>query len=280
MTSTSHRWQWSGHLVTALLIIAVVVTAWRVITLYYERSRRQDLPQKHLSLGDPLTLPEVKWASAPRHVVLAIRVSCPACNSSVQFYRELAKRLGSRTDTKIIVVSPNPPDVIQGWLSANSIPVFKVVSSTNLVTLGIGVTPTLVMVDGNGTVTDIMVTKLSADEEGRVLARLGGAETAPLNNTKYAVLIDEAGLNELREHSTVVLIDARDRGSYARAHRVGAINIPRDELQDRAPVELSLHLPIVVDCVGERYVRCEMAGESLFESGADQVYILMPKLPD
>jgi rhodanese-related sulfurtransferase len=198
----------------------------------------------------------------------------------VPFYRELAKHLGSRTDNNIIVVSPNPRDVIQGWLTANSIRVAKVVPSTNLLTLGISVTPSLLMVDRNGTVTDIMVTKLSAEEERRVLARLDGSETAPLNNSKYATLIDDVGLNELREHSSVVLIDVRDRSSYARAHRAGAINIPHDELEDRAPVELSLHLPIVIDCAGERYVRCEIAGETLVESGADQVYILMPRRPD
>jgi phage shock protein E len=73
-------------------------------------------------------------------------------------------------------------------------------------------------------------------------------------------------LARIEEGTQPVILDVRTREEYAEGHIVGAINIPYDEVADRASeLELSLEDELVVYCRSGR--RAAAAEATLFELG-------------
>ncbi len=81
--------------------------------------------------------------------------------------------------------------------------------------------------------------------------------------------IDEAEFKALLETGDVVVVDPRERELYARGHREGAINVPVEELDSRAAVELSAARVVVVDCYRSSGSMCDVAGRILRLVGSD-----------
>ena len=75
--------------------------------------------------------------------------------------------------------------------------------------------------------------------------------------------IDETEFKALLETGDVVVIDPRERELYARGHREGTVNIPVEELESRATVELSAARVVIVDCYRSSGSMCDVAGRIL-----------------
>ena len=87
--------------------------------------------------------------------------------------------------------------------------------------------------------------------------------------------IDEDQLDLMRGKGQLTVLDIRDRSAYQKGHRDGAVNIPIDEVPQRASVELPLHLPIVVDCHPEQPpIRCSAAVHMLSFLGFDKISVV------
>ena len=89
--------------------------------------------------------------------------------------------------------------------------------------------------------------------------------------------IDEADLESLLETGGAVVVDFRDRETYARGHRDGAVNLPLPELQTRA-MELPSAQVVIVDCYsGSRgwRGRCDLAGQTLRDVGVSDVAVFL-----
>lgn len=88
--------------------------------------------------------------------------------------------------------------------------------------------------------------------------------------------IDETHLDVMRRTGKPSILDVRDRAAYQKEHRNGAVNIPVDELLQRALIELPLLAPVVVDCSPEQPPsQCRMAGRMLMFEGFDKVSVLI-----
>ena len=72
----------------------------------------------------------------------------------------------------------------------------------------------------------------------------------------------------------VQLVDVRVRGEFKLDPTPQAVNIPLDELQVRAPVELSLDKLVAIDCSRLFQARCKTAANYLKGEGFDQVAIV------
>lgn len=68
------------------------------------------------------------------------------------------------------------------------------------------------------------------------------------------------------------LIDVLSRRHFDRAHLPGAVNIPRAELHQRAPREITLDEPVVVYCADRLCRESCYAAVILAELGHRQVY--------
>jgi TonB family protein len=111
----------------------------------------------------------------------------------------------------------------------------------------------------------------------------GQARSAP--PARPAVVVDhgvdasiEIGDAELRQLQRPLVLDLRERGEFARAHRDDAVNIPRDELVARAGIELDRARPIVIDCSRMETRDCHSAARTLRANslGFARVFVYLP----
>jgi len=68
-----------------------------------------------------------------------------------------------------------------------------------------------------------------------------------------------------------VIIDVRERGSYAKEHIKGAINIPASEIEKRVG-EIPVDRPVIVYCTNYSCTASLVAARKLTELGRENVY--------
>ena len=110
----------------------------------------------------------VDWAKNHRTLVLAISTTCHFCQDSVPFYQKLG---AAEKDVKMVAVLPQPVAEAQKYLSGAGVHVDEV-RQVPLNTLGVRGTPTLLLINNVGIVTDVWVGKLQPDQETQVLTAL------------------------------------------------------------------------------------------------------------
>jgi rhodanese-related sulfurtransferase len=224
--------------------------------------------------GDIFRLPGVEW-SAPRTVVLVVSSTCPACNANLPFYRQLAA--SKIPQVEIVALSQESPAAMGAWLSQNQVNVTTIHTVANASSLGLSLTPTILILDAGGRVTDLMIRKLDESDQTRVLERIRNRELVALDTSYRVREISVNDLEAMRSHRSIHILDVRPREQFANGHRGEAKNIPYPELSARAPVELELHVPVVVDCVkpSERLATmCRGAAWTLIDLHFDDVSIV------
>ena len=107
----------------------------------------------------------VDWAKNHRTLVLAISTTCHFCKDSVPFYRKLG---AAEKGVKTVAVLPQSIIESQQYLSDAGVHVDEV-KQVSLNALGVRATPTLLLVDDSGAVTDVWIGKLQPDLENQVL---------------------------------------------------------------------------------------------------------------
>ena len=121
-------------------------------------------------LHSQIVLPNVNWTDRPKTLVLALQASCGYCNRSAPFYQRLLASIGDK-NTRVIAVLP-------GELSQNRVHLDNLglknleLRSASLESLQVEGTPTLLLVNDKGEVTDFWVGKLSPDKESEVISKL------------------------------------------------------------------------------------------------------------
>lgn len=157
----------------ATIIVAVLLSA-VLIKLYM-------LPSRAASKAPVVSVPEVRrgknldghlldvdWKKNHRTLVLAISTTCHYCNESVPFFRTLGP---AGKDVRMVAVLPQPVNEARQYLSNAEVHVDDV-RQVPLTTLGVRGTPTLLLVNDSGVVTDVWVGKLEPDQQTQVLAAL------------------------------------------------------------------------------------------------------------
>jgi hypothetical protein len=115
------------------------------------------------------------WSVHPRTVVVGLRSTCPHCEKSLAFYRQMfsvARRSGS--EAAIVVVSPEDPEIVRGFLSRSGLSADKIYKS-ELTKLGILYTPTVLVINSRGTIESEFVGELPEVSAQRLLASISKA---------------------------------------------------------------------------------------------------------
>jgi rhodanese-related sulfurtransferase len=131
----------------------------------------------------------------------------------------------------------------------------------------------MIMLDASGRVTDVMIRRLSEDDQATVLERLRNPHAQPLDNSKMMKEISAAQLNAAQQK--LQFLDVRPSELFRAGHRSGARNIPLNELGARCRFELDAATPIVVDCLPLSGVQCRGAAWTLVDMGFSGVSILI-----
>jgi hypothetical protein len=194
---------------------------------------------------------------------LALSAYCQYCRTSAGFYRALSTAAKQRR-LRVLAVLREPPGVFKPFIPALGIAQAAEIQQANFDALGIAATPTLLIVDGSGTVQNAWTGKLSGAAEQEVFHRLGISDPPPHEDVVVPDSDPTLSAGDLalllRRSESIVLVDIRERAAFAAGHISGALNIPYDEIVPRAPHELSKSERIIVHCQSNS--ACEAAQRS------------------
>jgi hypothetical protein len=156
----------------ATIVVALLLSVVLVKVFLLPQPRPASQPEaRQTSKGTNLKglLPGVDWAKNGRTLVLAISTQCHFCTDSLPFLQRVAKEAGCHV--KLLALLPQNKTDAEEFLSKGGVRVDDV-RQVALDSIGVPGTPTLLLVDEAGAVTDMWQGKLPADQEGQVLAAL------------------------------------------------------------------------------------------------------------
>lgn len=152
----------------AIIVVAVAVCA-VLFRQYAFPAAGPESPRP--AVGSKVELPGVDLSSGGKTLLVVLQEGCRFCTESGPFYQRLAREVAARArGVKVVAVLPQDPDEGRRYLSTLGVPDVEV-KQASLTALGVGGTPTLIMVS-DGTVSDVWVGKLDAAEESQVLGKL------------------------------------------------------------------------------------------------------------
>jgi hypothetical protein len=160
------------EIVANLAIIAVACLLAFVLVRNYvsKKEAGHSIEQSESQSFKGVKLPSlgIDWRQSKQTLVLAISDTCHFCTESAPFYQKLVQTKGN---TRTVAVLPQSVQAGQEYLRRLGVSVDEI-RQLGLNTIGVQGTPTLLLVDDSGVVTDAWVGELSSEKQGEVLSRL------------------------------------------------------------------------------------------------------------
>jgi thioredoxin-related protein len=127
--------------------------------------------REDIKAGARVFLPDYDWSNSNQHLILILQKGCHFCSEGAPFYRRLVEETAGRSDVHLMAALPQESTEAQQYLTDLGVHVNDVKHASPSV-FGVKGTPTLLLVDKTGIVTDIWSGKLPPDKEAAVLSRL------------------------------------------------------------------------------------------------------------
>ena len=126
--------------------------------------------------GMKIEIDGVDWQAPPLTTVLALNTSCRFCTESAAFYREIS-RAAAAVDVPVLALFPQTESEGRAYLGTLEVRVDDV-RQIRLSTVRVRITPTVIVVDRQGTVLRAWHGRLASELEQEVLAFIGSRGTA------------------------------------------------------------------------------------------------------
>ena len=155
-----------------IIFVSLLLAVTLVQNFFSGASSQHAAPSRteSIKLGSKVSLPGYDWLSASKTLILALDVKCRFCNESTGFYRELEK-ISSGENVKLVAVFRGDVEESSDYLKANGISNVEV-KQLPLNQLNVRGTPTLLLVDANGLISNFWVGKLPPEKETEVINAL------------------------------------------------------------------------------------------------------------
>ncbi len=137
-------------------------------------TRDDDLKRAALAEGVQIQpgkrLPMVNWNKNGPTLVLVLSTHCHFCTESAPFFRQMRQSIGK--EVKFVGVLPQPVAESQSYLNGEGVQLDEV-KQISLDKAGVTGTPTMLLVNSHGIVTQTWVGKLAADKQAQALKTIG-----------------------------------------------------------------------------------------------------------
>jgi thioredoxin-related protein len=150
----------------AIIVLAIAAGAVLVKSYFWPQP-----PEPEHLRGKKVLLQGEDWAKNGQTLLLVLQQGCRFCSESAPFYQRLAREENEHRATRLIAVLPQDVNTSRQYLSELGVHIEEV-RQVQAASLGIRGTPTLLLVNDEGVVTESWVGRLSADEEAEVIERL------------------------------------------------------------------------------------------------------------
>jgi hypothetical protein len=154
----------------AIILVAILICGVLVKT-YLLNDAAPSPPEQASLAGTKVNVPEVDWRRNGRTLVLVLQKGCRFCTESAPFYQRLVQDAAQSGGVRLVAVFPHEVEEGRQYLREINVPVEEL-RQVKMQELGLRGTPSLVLVNGEGVVTDLWFGKLPPDKEEEVLNRL------------------------------------------------------------------------------------------------------------
>ncbi|HUK90388.1 MAG TPA: redoxin family protein [Blastocatellia bacterium] len=165
-------------LVVALIVFGVVIAYLRPVRRAAPEPEEPEETQSQTHPGDKIELPGENWEANGLTVLLVMSVGCDHCEASAPFYKELLGKLGNRKDVHVVAVLPQSVGQSKDFLDRFDLNITDV-KQASLSSIGAKGTPTVMVVDKSGVVTDLWLGTLNDARRSEILKRLKVPESRP-----------------------------------------------------------------------------------------------------
>ncbi len=124
-----------------------------------------------LPVGRMMPLENIDWKNNKKTLVLYISTKCHFCDESSPFYKRLLEKYPDGENVKLIAVLPQTVDQAKEHLKSLGVNINDVYNA-KLASIGVTATPTLLLVNDSGIISDMWKGKLTEDRETEVLNKL------------------------------------------------------------------------------------------------------------
>jgi thioredoxin-related protein len=159
------------ELLSNIAIIVVALLLGVVLVKKYFAGSPPATNTREISAGTKIALTDVDWSKSRQTILIVLSQRCHFCSESMPFYQRLTQEVKDYSDTRLIAVLPQPPGEGQKYLDNLGLAI-KDVKQAELSSIQVRGTPTLILVDSRGVVTDVWVGKLSSDKETEVISKV------------------------------------------------------------------------------------------------------------
>jgi thioredoxin-related protein len=136
----------------SIIVVAIVVCV-AAVRYFRTKASGSQAAKPAITAGTKINLPSEDWATNHQTLLLALSTNCKYCSASADFYQRLANTASS--NTKLVAVLPQSPEESQEYLTGLKLTI-KDIQQASPPSLGVRATPTLILVDSTGTVTQRM----------------------------------------------------------------------------------------------------------------------------
>ncbi|HTX33830.1 MAG TPA: hypothetical protein VME43_02380 [Bryobacteraceae bacterium] len=160
------RLEWASH----IAVIAVCILAGTMLVDRWLSLPKGADPAEALLVGKHVSV-EGPWDKSRLTVLVAMTTHCRFCLASMPLYQRLSQMSGgAKSGWALMIASPEPAEDVRRFLSGEHIAAAGVIH-TDLRSLGVTGTPTLLIIDSKGVIGRVFVGRLS-DARERQLLRL------------------------------------------------------------------------------------------------------------
>jgi hypothetical protein len=152
----------------ALLLCAVLVKPYVMPASVPNATGESAEARREIKRGDKITVSGIDWQKNQKTLLLALSTGCHFCTESGPFYRAIVRERG---DTRLVALVPQGEDEGQEYLRSLGVGIDEVRHAA-FRGMGLTGTPTLLLVDRDGVVSDVWVGALTPNKEEEVISRL------------------------------------------------------------------------------------------------------------
>lgn len=154
-----------------LIIVVALVLGVALIKRFFIDPTAVNAPERKApAVGQKVADTGIDLAASPKNVLLVLQKGCKYCTESAAFYKNLIEQTKDK-NVKVIAVLPQSKDEAEQYVKDLGISGIEIRQS-QLDSLNVGGTPTIIVTDNQGVISDTWIGKLTPDKESEVIKKL------------------------------------------------------------------------------------------------------------
>ncbi|MGI8470455.1 MAG: peroxiredoxin family protein [Pyrinomonadaceae bacterium] len=154
----------------SIIVVAVAIGAVIVQKYFFSTTAANQQARAQPAIGSKLNVSDVNFSGQPKTLILALQTGCHFCNESAPFYKRLIENAKGK-NIKLVAVFPQSIEESTAHLNELGLTGMEVRRSS-LDNIQVSGTPTLILTNDKGEVTNFWVGKLPPDKEMEVINKL------------------------------------------------------------------------------------------------------------